>query len=411
MIKNKTSLLRGLPKEEKESRKLLLDITEAVLANIDPDKLVRSAMPKTQGYKNIYVIGTGKGAAKMAQAIEKTTNVSGGFITIPKGEQKPNLKKIKYGYATHPLPSQTGVRGAAKILKIAQKAGAKDLVIAVISGGGSALMPLPIEGISLQTKITITKKLLKSGATIQEINTVRKHLSKIKGGHLARAVYPAKCIQLVISDVLGDDLSAIASGPLAPDITTIADAIKVLSKYKIKAPKTWLETEKPDSEVFKKITTKILANHETVSREAAKETQKRGFKPVILDASLDGECRKRAKELSKKPKNKKSIYIATGETTVNVRGNGAGGRNQEFVLATIKDTHDLTVLSIGTDGVDGICPRKTAGAIASQSTSRQDIANYLKNNDSYHFFQKSGGLIKTGPTGTNLGDLILMQRT
>jgi len=409
MIKNRISLLRGLPKEEEEARKLLLDITEAVLRNIDPGKLVNKALPKTDKYNNIYVIGTGKGASKMAQAIEKTMEVTEGFITIPEGEPKPNLRHIKYYYATHPLPNETGVRGTKRILKIARKAGPKDLVITLISGGGSALMPLPINEISLKEKIHITKKLLKSGARIQEINTVRKHISQVKGGHLARAIYPAKCINLVISDVIGDDLSSIASGPLTPDTTTTADARKILRKYKIKEPAAWLETEKRGDPIFKKITTKILANHATVSKEAAKTAKKLGFKSIILETRLEGECRIRAKEIAHKAKDPKTIYIATGETTVKVRGKGAGGRNQEFVLAALNENKPITILSIGTDGVDGFCPRKTAGAIAGPSTSRKNLKKYLQDNDSYHFFQKRGSLIKTGPTGTNLGDLILIK--
>ncbi len=407
MIKNTRSLLKNLPKQEREARKLLLQITEEVLKKINPENLVLEEIKKhnLSGYKNIYVIGTGKGASKMAQAIEKSVPVTEGFITIPKGEPKPDLKTTKYFYATHPLPNQTGVRGAKRILKIAQKADTDDLVISLISGGGSSLMPLPIEGVSLDEKIRISKALLKSGANIQEINTVRKHLSQIKGGHLAQAIQPAKCINLVISDVLGDDLSSIASGPLTADPTTIEDAKKILTKYKIKEPKNWQETIKKVS----KVKTKILANHETVANEATKAIRKAGYEPVILNKHLDGDCATRAKELSHQAKDPKKIYIATGETTVKVKGTGAGGRNQEFVLASLIEGLPITTLSIGTDGVDGFCPRKTAGAIASPSSLRKDAKGYLKNNDSYHYFQKASGLIKTGPTGTNLGDLVLIK--
>ncbi len=268
-------------------------------------------------------------------------------------------------------------------------------------------MPLPIEGVSLDEKIRISKALLKSGANIQEINTVRKHLSQIKGGHLAEAIKPAKCINFVISDVLGDDLSSIASGPLTADPTTISDAKKILNKYGIKEPANWQET-------IKKITgikTEILANHETVAREATKAIKAAGYKPIVLDKHLDGDCRTRASELAHQAKDPKAIYIATGETTVKVRGNGAGGRNQEFVLAALLEKLPITVLSIGTDGVDGFCPRKTAGAIATPSSLRKDALAHLKNNDSYHYFQKTRGLIKTGPTGTNLGDLIMITPT
>jgi len=405
MIKNLKSLLKNLPTEERKSRETLLKITEEILTKIDPGNLID--IKKLPKHKNLYVIGTGKGASKMAQAIEKKFTVTEGFITIPEGEIAPKLKRIKYYRASHPLPNETGVRGAKRILKISQKATKDDLVIALISGGGSALMPLPI--IPLAEKTRLTNRLLKSGANIQEINTVRKHLSLIKGGHLAEAIKPAKCLCFVISDVLGDDLSSIASGPLAADPTTIQDAQKILKKYRIKQPKTWLETPKKTTNVR----TKILANHETVAKEAAHIIRKLGYKPIILDKHLEGECRDQARKLTASCKLQvanysKAIYIATGETTVTVRGKGAGGRNQEFVLAAIMANPEITVLSIGTDGVDGFCPRKTAGAIASPSTSRKNAEKYLANNDSYHFFQKNGGLIKTGPTGTNLGDLVLI---
>jgi len=406
MIKNRKELLKGLQPLEKQERAILLDIAEKTLEAIDPYTLVLNEFKKLDSskYNRIFVIGTGKGTAKMAEATEKHfgNKITDGFITIPKGETTPNLKKIKYIYASHPLPNQNGVKGAKEILKIAQKAGKKDLVITLISGGGSALMPLPIKGITLKEKIALTSLLLKSGANINEINTVRKHISQIKGGQLAQAIYPATCLNLVISDVLGDDLSAIASGPVSPDPTTVNDALNIFKKYKITPPKKLQETPKK----IENVKSKILANHETTALTAKKIASK--YHPKIRDSHMEGDCNKKATEIIKKIT--KGLYILTGETTVKITGKGKGGRNQQFVLACLKNMpKNTTVLSIGTDGVDGICPEKITGAIASESTSKTDIAKYLANNDSYHFFKKNNGLIKTGPTGTNLGDLILIK--
>jgi len=403
---NKEELLKNLPIREAKERAILLDIAEKTLEAINPYALVLNELKKLDSskYEHIFIIGTGKGASKMAEAAEKNfgKKITEGFITIPQNEPSPNLKRIKYINASHPLPNQNGVRGAKEILRIARLADKNDLVITLISGGGSALMPLPIKGITLKQKIAITSLLLKSGANINEINTVRKHMSQIKGGNLASAIYPATCLNLVISDVLGDDLSAIASGPVSPDPTTIEDALKIFKKYKITPPKHLQETTK----TVKNVKSKILANHETAALTAKRIASKHN--PKILDSHLEGDCNRKASEIMKKIK--KGLYILTGETTVKITGKGKGGRNQQFVLACLRNApKNTTILSIGTDGVDGICPENIAGAIASTSTPRTNIETYLKNNDSYHFFKKNGGLIKTGPTGTNLGDLILIK--
>ena len=342
-------------------------------------------------------------------------------MIIPEKEPEPKLKKIKFIRASHPLPNSNGVKGAKAILELAGKAGEKDLVISLISGGGSALMPLPAKGVSLKEKIETTSLLLKCGATIHEINAVRKHLSCIKGGRLAKAIHPARCINLVISDVLGDDLSVIASGPLSPDPSTREDTLAILKKYHLtkKVPASVLsvirggeETPKEGDPVFKKIKTKILANHLS-SAKAAKKIG--GKKAVILDECMEGDCNQTACKWMKKIRNQKGLFILTGETTVQVTGCGKGGRNQQFSLACLEkmeEKNPFTLLSMGTDGVDGFCPEEIAGAIISPSSfsDKKEIASYLENNDSYHFFKKTKGLIKTGPTGTNLGDLVLIYR-
>lgn len=422
IIRNQKSLLRGLPPAEQAARTVLLSVAETTLSRIHPGRLVTEALSRHSfsRYRHIYVVGAGKAAVAMAEAVERALPVAAGAINAPRGGVKVSLRRIHCTHASHPLPDSAGVRGSRRILEIARKAGKGDLVISLFSGGGSALMPLPLDDISLAEKIKITERLMKAGATIHELNAVRKHLSQIKGGFLAKAIYPADCLNLVISDVVGDSLSVIASGPLCPDPTLFADAAAILKKYRLPVPtciqRGQVETPKPDDRIFKSISSRILANHLTAAEEAKKAVESRGFKAVILETNLQGESRHKAAEILPKIKEKNTVYILTGETTVTVRGKGQGGRNQEFVLAALaslkKSGQTLAFLSLGTDGVDGFCPRKTAGAIASPSTLKKSLSPlpYLDRNDSYHFFQKTGGLLFTGPTGTNLGDLILLMR-
>ena len=419
---------------KKNLRAEVLDIALKTIQNILPDKLIPKELKKVnfKKYKNIFVVGAGKGASKMAEASENFLHkkITDGHINIPEGEKLPALKRIKFSYSSHPLPNNNGLKGAQQILKIAKKAEKGDLVIALISGGGSALMPLPVNQMTLDEKIKTTSELLKCGANIHEINTIRKHLSQVKGGFLAKAAYPADILVLVISDVLGDDLSVIASGPFAPDNSTFKDALAILKKYKIlnKVPasvkkylsESKIETPKKGDDCFKKVRHVILANHETAAEEAYKIAKSKHLNPKILDIHFEGECRKKAVELVKSIKGKKNLFILSGETTVKIKGKGKGGRNQEFVLAAINEItknpskyKDFVILSLGTDGVDGICPVKTAGAIATKESLlkakrlKLPIQKFLDNNDSYHFFKKTGDSIITGPTGTNLGDLIL----
>lgn len=421
-IKGKERLLADLQGEELKKRTELLEIAERVLNEINPAHLVARKLCNFDFdfYENIYVVGSGKGTVAMAEAVENVLGdrIKSGVITVPKGA-KCHLKQIKAVFATHPLPNEAGVQGAREILEMVHKAGEQDLVIALISGGGSALLPLPVPGVSLEEKIFTTSLLLKCGATISEMNRVRKHLSQIKGGWLKKAVWPATCLQLVISDVLGDDLSTIASGPLVADDSTFFDACEVLKRYHIwddvpESVRAYLtaaenETPKPGDQVLGKIETHILANHETPAKVVAKLMDR----AEILTTSLKGEARLEAPRILASAKEPGVLYIATGETTVTIRGTGQGGRNQEFVLAMAGEIGpDTVALSIGTDGVDGICSEPTAGAIISARTLKyaDEISHHLDNNDSYHFFQKSGDLIQTGPTGTNLGDLILILR-
>jgi len=414
----------------------LLDIAHCVLKKIDPYLLVKEYIQSVDlgGFKDMYVIGAGKGTARMAEAIEEHfgNEIKGGLIIIPENEKTPNLEKIDYTYASHPYPNSNGVDGAKKILEIANNASPGDLVISLISGGGSALMCLPVDGISLKEKIDTTTLLIKSGANINEINTVRKHISGIKGGFLAQAIYPARGVNIVISDVIGDDLSTIASGPLSPDETTFKDAYSVLEKYDLldKVPSSVIgylqgnnpETIKSDNGVFDLIETTILANHQTVANFAKECCEANKLSAEIIATDCSGECREKAADILWEINELNKVYIIAGEMTVTIKGKGMGGRNQEFVLACLKEIDEnlkwekFNILAIGTDGVDGICPQKIAGATANEGTLRAakdaqlSMQTFLDNNDSYHFFEKTDGLVITGPTGTNLGDLMLIQR-
>lgn len=341
---------------------------------------------------------------------------------LPSLSQKPT--KILYADEGHPLPTKKGLQKTAKIIATAKQLTEKDLAIVLISGGGSAMFTQPTAPITLQEKITLTKKLLKSGADIQEINTIRKHISQVKGGRFAQLLYPATVWGFVISDVIGNDLSTIASGPISPDQTTAQQALEILKKHNISEPKSvinYLQTAEPNPapKYFKKVHITIIADHQTVIEKAQEKAKQLKLKTIIFPTLLSGEARDTAKNFVKNfrkiTRTQPTLLIASGETTVTCKGTGQGGRNQEFVLAALPHLQpNQTLLSIGTDGVDGICPIKVAGAIADQSTKTQakrqnlDLEKFLHNNDSYTFFKKTSGHIKTGPTGTNLGDLVLL---
>jgi hydroxypyruvate reductase len=310
----------------------------------------------------------------------------------------------------HHVPDDRGVAGARQIAQIASESGPRDLLICVISGGASALMPLPASGITLAKKKSITKRLLASGATIHEMNTVRKHLSAIKGGHLAALAAPATVIALILSDVIGDDLSVIGSGPTVLDATTNAAAAAVLKRYGIPEP---LLTETPKGRVAAQNV--IVGSNRQSIEAAAKKARDLGYRTIVLSTTIDGETRDIARMHAAIAREtiahggRRVCFLSGGETTVTLRGKGLGGRNQEFVLAAaiaLADTPQVTIFSGGTDGIDG--PTDAAGAVADAATSRVDAAKFLANNDSYHFFEKAGGLLKTGPTGTNVMDVRIL---
>jgi glycerate 2-kinase len=387
-------------------------------------------------FEEIFVIGAGKAGASMAKAIEEILGqrITKGLISVKYGHVEP-LQFIETVEAGHPVPDENGISAATKIIQLAHKAGKNTLVICLISGGGSSLLPLPVEGVSLIDKQETTKVLLACGATIHEINAIRKHLSVIKGGCLARAVYPATLITLILSDVVGDDLDSIASGPCVPDTRTFADCLAILNKYDI-APQIPVnvlnylnaglaykveETPKHGEIFFTKTQNEIVASNFNALLKAKQKAESLGFNTLLLSSMLEGETRDVAgnhiaiaREIQKHgyPLKTPACILSGGETTVTIRGSGKGGRNQEFVLAAsirMTDMKNIIVLSAGTDGNDG--PTDAAGAMANETTLLRaeqlalDPNKYLDDNNSYNFFDKLGDLYKTGPTNTNVMDL------
>jgi hydroxypyruvate reductase len=443
---------RIAPGSSQALRRTLKVIIEAAISAVDPQAAVRRALRRRgtvlhvvgtrydlARLRRIFVIGAGKAAAPMAAAVEEIlgARVTGGLVSVKDGHAVP-LRRVELMEAGHPLPDARGQHAAERILHIAQDARDGDLVLCLISGGGSALLPAPVDGLSLEDKITVTDLLLRSGATIEEINVVRKHLSRIKGGQLAKAVAPARLAVLVLSDVIGNPLDAIASGPAAPDPTTYADALAVLNRYAIepKMPASALahlrrgaageipETPKPDDPVFGRVQTVIIGSNEHAARAAAAAARRRGYRPVLLTTSLEGEAREAGRLLAAMarsvqdtglPVRPPACLIAGGEVTVTVRGNGRGGRCQELALAagvSIAGRRGVLIAGVGTDGTDG--PTDAAGAYATGDMLERagafglDARSALADNDAYPFFQALGDLIVTGPTRTNVNDLYLV---
>jgi len=414
-----------------------LQIFRAALRAVDPHQAVLDHLSfdgrtlkagrkryRLSDFDSIQVIGAGKASAAMAQAIERLLGrrVSGGFINVPDGIST-HLRRIELQPCGHPIPDQRGVDGAKRILEIARAAGPRGLIIALVSGGASAMLPTPAPPLTLEGKQELTKRLLASGATIHEMNTVRKHLSLIKGGQLAQAVFPATLLTLLISDVVGDNLEVIGSGPTVPDPSTIADAQRVLERYNVPLPDAVAmhETPKPGDPVFVRASELMIASNKQAVAAAAKQARELGYRPMVLSTTIEGETRdiasmhaRIAREIleSGRPVRRPACLLSGGETTVTVRGKGLGGRNQEFVLAAalaLGSSGPVTILSAGTDGIDG--PTDAAGAIADSSTLPRaselglDPRQLLDNNDSYHFFEPLNALLKTGPTGSNVADL------
>lgn len=381
--------------------------------------------------ENIYILGAGKGAAPMVVALENIlgTRITSGLVCVKYDHSLPT-KNVKIIEASHPMPDSNGVLATTKMLTLAQTAGEKDLVICVITGGASALTPAFVDGVTLQDVQTLTSGLLASGATIHEINTVRKHISTFSGGNLARAAFPAQVLSLIVSDVIGDDLSTIASGPTSPDSSTYEDAYSILKKYGLTASssiKNYLykgtkgqvrETPKKNNPIFKQVHNVLLSTNTHALLAARQEAESLGY-TVQHAPTMEGEARNMAQTLIRVTRNfkgkKPTCFIAGGETTVTLKGNGLGGRNQEMALAASlerKGNERIHCLFAGTDGTDG--PTDAAGGFSCPYTltvmSQKNIngQEYLKNNDAYHFLEKTESLLKTGPTRTNVMDIAII---
>ncbi|MBN2298983.1 MAG: glycerate kinase [Deltaproteobacteria bacterium] len=394
-------------------------------------------------YNRIVVLGIGKASSKMGKAIE---DILGKRITTGKVVTKyghgEKLGIISVIEAAHPIPDENSLMGAGELFKLAHEADEHTLIINLVSGGGSALFSLPAEGVSLEDKQKMTRILLESGADIKEINCIRKHISLVKGGHFARISYPARMINIILSDVIGDRLDTIASGITVADDTTFAQAQGIIEKYHINdiipASITALiqaglagkvpDTPKPGDKAFANISNILLGNNAAACRAARDYGATLGYKACFLTSSLSGEASQiarfftaMAKDIDQKTSDlaRPALIVAGGETTVTIRGNGKGGRNQEMALAFLidllesyQDFSGIHFLSGGTDGNDG--PTDAAGAVVSfdmkNAVAKTGLKplEYLDNNDSYHFFEKLGGLIMTGPTNTNVCDIQLL---
>lgn len=413
-----------------KERALLLRMFEAAVKAADAEMCVPPHLPPPPAGRTI-VVGAGKAAAAMTRAVEAhwpEDRPLSGLVVTRYGHGMGSLDRIEVVEASHPVPDAAGQEAAARILHMVRGLGPDDLVLCLISGGGSALLSLPAPGIDLVDKQTVNRELLRSGAGIHDINCVRKHLSAIKGGRLAAAAAPARVVSLIISDVPGDDPSVIASGPTVPDATTIADARAVLERFAIVPPPSVTatladpsaETPKPGDAVFSHTETRIIATPQASLEAAAGVARAAGVTPLILGDAIEGEASEvgrvmggigRQVSLHHQPAPPPCVLISGGETTVTVRGQGRGGRNVEFLLSLaieLNGRSGIHALAADTDGVDGA--DEIAGALIGPDTLARAAALKIKpkerlaDNDGHTFFAALGDQVVTGPTLTNVND-------
>jgi len=411
-----------------DPRQFLNDLYTTAVEAVSAKKCMPAYLPKQPAKGRTLVIGAGKGAAAMAKVVEDNWPGKVEGLVVTRYEHGADCKQIEVVEAAHPVPDEAGRAAAGRMLDMVKGLTEDDLVLCLITGGGSALLSLPGEGITLEQKQALNKALLRSGATISEMNCVRKHLSAIKGGRLALACAPARVITLLISDVPGDDPGVIASGPTLPDPTTCAESLAILKKYNIDIPdnvRRYLEsgageTPKPGDPRFARNEHHVIATAQHALEAAAAKARAAGITPYILSNDLEGESRDvglvhaaLAKQVAKygQPFAKPCVILSGGETTVTVRGKGRGGRNAEFLLSlavALQGTPGIHALACDTDGIDG--SEDNAGAIyqpdswtraAGQGLNAKAM---LENNDGYGFFSALGDLIVSGPTRTNVND-------
>ena len=416
-------------------------IFDAALAAGDVRPLVRRALARVELAPGgrVVAVGAGKASGPMATAAEETLGerIAGGLVAVKDGHGAPT-HRIRLAEAGHPVPDARGAAAAREILDLAAAAGPDDVVLVLISGGGSALLPAPVPPITLEEKQTLTRLLLRAGATINQLNAVRKHCSRLKGGQLARAAAPARVVSLLLSDVIGDPLDVIASGPTAPDDSTFGEALAILERLAVRdgMPRSILdrlrrgaagelpETPKAGDPLFARVENAVIGNNQLVVDAALSRCRDLGLAPHLLGRAVEGEAREVGRGMvalgreiaaGRGPVRPPACVIAAGETTVTVRGNGLGGRAQEMALSAALDldgSDGLVLLAAGTDGSDG--PTPAAGGIADGGTAARirgagrDPAAALADNDAHPALAAAGDLIVTGPTSTNLLDLYLL---
>ncbi len=443
MIQNAAALAKG-DAAEQQLRTHCLALLEAMFEAVDVRKAlhreltlegnrlrVRNLALNLDDFEHLYVVGFGKAAHAMGEAVEELLGerITAGFLN---GVEKAHTQRLESTVASHPLPDEKGVEGARKILGLLAQATEKDLVLCLISGGGSALLPLPAEGVSLADKQALTRLLLESGASIQELNCVRKHLSQVKGGRLAEAT-KARILSLIVSDVIDDDLDVIASGPTAPDASTFAQAVAVLKSRQVwetcpenvrkhlldGATRKIPETPKPNAACFRRVHNLVFLNNASALNALKTKANALGIHCQVYSDRQAGEAKiagsklvRELKLLSHSHKARPLALFAAGETTVTVRGKGRGGRNLELVLGGCEGLAGIgnaLLCSVGTDGKDG--SSSAAGALAATSTFARakalglDVKKFLEENNSHAFFEKLDDLIITGYTGTNVMDV------
>jgi hydroxypyruvate reductase len=431
------------------ARELVLDCVERGIEAADPVRAIERAL-SLEGdrlivgeasydfdeFEECIVLGGGNAGGRMASALEGVLGdrIDRGAVVTDAPEETDRIDVLP---GDHPVPSERGVESTRRMLELADGAGEKTLVLVVVSGGGSALMPAPAEGVSLEALQEVTEALLASGATIDEINAVRKHCSAIKGGRLARRAAPATVVSLIVSDVVGNDLSTIASGPTAPDGTTFADARAVLSRYGVDPPEQIAdrlergergeveETPKPGDPAFDRVENRVLADGFTPLAAVRDLAHDRGYEPLLLSSRVRGEAREAAKTHAAvaeevretgNPVDAPAVICSGGETTVTLRGEGTGGPNQEFALSAaieLQGTEGIALASVDTDGIDGAT--EAAGAVVDGDTVSDVEAarDALEDNDAYPFLDARDAIVETGPTGTNVNDLrvIVVERS
>ena len=443
----------------KDIRKDALRVFEAGLAAVRSGEAVRRAVRRLGSelvigsldsivrvnldeFERVFLVGGGKAVAPMAEALLEVIGkdcITRGAIAIPLGSRRPEIPdNVEVFEATHPLPCDAAVAGARRMIELAASATERDLVIFLLSGGASAMLPLPAEGITLADKVETTKQLLASSAAIDEINAIRKHISAIKGGQFVKAAYPAKVISLIISDVIGDRLESIGSGPTFRNTTTFADCLEIASRYKLsrKLPQPVLKRLKDGAlgkfagpedipeDILKRCDNIVVCSNDLALVACQKAADALGYSTLNLGSRIFGEAREVAKVMVAIAKSAQSrgyparppcCIVSGGELTVTLTGDGVGGRNQEFALAAglhLNGTGGILILSAGTDGIDG--SSDAAGAIADGETVQRggyegmEAADYLDRNDSFSYLDAIGDTVVTGQTGTNVMDIRLV---